>query len=165
MKKIFVIGLGGRKQDVNIEIHDIQFVVAETFEETFEILKKNWYGDSLHLDEYCILEGVSDYRIELSETKIVQKEALYFVNMGGYHTGEFGEIHQNGFFVANSLEEAKQESKKSLLPKVENQHVDNIHLVEERLQSIDGKTYYIHLIASEETYTFKADWNGYLKLF
>ena len=164
MKKVFVIGLGGRKQEVNIEIHDIQFVVAETFEETFEILKQNWYGDSLHLDEYCILEGAKEFKIELSETKVIQKESLYFVNMGGYHSGEFGEIHQNDFYVGSSLEEAKKESKKILLPKVENQHIDNIHLVEERLKSADGKKYYIHLISSNQKYALKADWNGYLKL-
>lgn len=164
MKKIFAIGLGGRIKDVNIEVHDLQFVVAETFEETFDLLKKNWYGESLHLDEYCILDKIGNYEIELLEENTKQTQKLYFVNMGGYHTGEFGEIHQNDFIVAASLEEAKTESKKLLLQGVENQHIDNIHLVEQRLKSVDDKTYYIALKPSNQTHFFKADWNGYLKL-
>lgn len=42
MKKLFVIGIGGSVSKANIEVHDVQLVIADSIENTYEILKEDW---------------------------------------------------------------------------------------------------------------------------
>ncbi len=44
MNKLFIVYLGGSAPKANIELHDIQFVVGNTIEDTFEQLRSNWFG-------------------------------------------------------------------------------------------------------------------------
>ena len=54
MNKLFMVYLGGSAPKANIEVHDIQFVVADKIEDTYDQLKSNWFGNitGLHLDSY-----------------------------------------------------------------------------------------------------------------
>ena len=63
MVKLFMVYLGGMSLGANIEIHDVQFVAAQTIEDTYPLLRKHWYGTpkGLHLDSYKDLMGTDGY--------------------------------------------------------------------------------------------------------
>jgi hypothetical protein len=117
MPKLFAVYLGGTAQGSNIELHDVQFVVGETIEDTYEELLRLWYGmpEGLHLDSYMALEVVDGHRVVLSRTQIVQDKALYFVNLGAYRPGVFGEYHANKFIVAGDAVKVKRRAKAALM--------------------------------------------------
>jgi hypothetical protein len=49
---LFVIYIGGAHEKAFIELHDMRFVIAEKIEDSFDILRKTWWGtkESLHLN-------------------------------------------------------------------------------------------------------------------
>lgn len=164
MKKLFVIGIGGSISKANIEVHDVQLVIADCIENTYEVLKDGWYGEHLHLDEYKALVGVDGYAIQIEDYPQNTELNLFFVNMGGYLKETFGEQHEYGFFVAETEKEAKEKAKKELLNNVNDSHVDGIFKVESRLKFADGKIGYIHFIPDGKVYSLNSDWSGYKKL-
>jgi len=85
MPKLFLVYLGGRAPKANIELHDVQFVAGDSIEDTFEQLRKRWFGtvQGLHLDAYLEVKFVDGFRIELRRDPSAQPEKLYFVNLGG----------------------------------------------------------------------------------
>jgi hypothetical protein len=111
--KLFVIYIGGRHQKSFIELHDIRFVLASHIEETYTSLRESWWGlpESLHLDAWGILENVENYAISFSlEAQSAQDNRLFFVNLGGYDSQQFTELHQNIFVIAKDEAEAKSKA-------------------------------------------------------
>ncbi len=164
MKKLFVIGIGGSTSKANIEVHDVQLVIADSIENTYEILIEGWYGEHLHLDEYKVLAGAQGYRIQIEDHPQNTELNLFFVNMGGYLKETFGEQHEYGFFVAETEKEAKEKAQKELLKNVTDTHVDGIFKVDSKLKFAEGKSAYIHLIRDGKTYSLNPDWCGYKRL-
>lgn len=164
MKKLFAVGIGGKVEKANIEVHDVQFVIADKIEDTFQTLRDNWYGDRLHMDEYKVVEGADGYRIELAESPQQTEQELYFVNMGGYTKEQFGELHEHALFTAKSEEETREKGNTGLLSQADTRHVDAVFRLEERMIGADGKQYYLRLVRDEKAYNFKPDWSGYQKL-
>ena len=60
MKKLFMIHLGGKAKGALIEVHDVQFVIAEKIEDCERSLRDHWYGLDLkcHIDSYKVIENV-----------------------------------------------------------------------------------------------------------
>lgn len=164
MKKLFAVGIGGSVKQANIEVHDVQFIIADSIEDTYETLKANWYGDSLHIDEYGIVEGVDGYRLAFERQPYEGENQLYYVNMGGYINGKFGELHQFACYAAKNEAEAEEKASKNLLKGADDSHIDNLFQLETSLKSADGTVFHIHLIPDENEYTLKTKWNGYIKL-
>ena len=109
--KLFVVYVGGKMPTSLIELHDMHFAVGETIEDTYDQLRKQWWGvaNTLHLDAWGSLEYVDGYAIHLQNTPAqVTDKKLFFVNLGGYDFNEFTELHRNVFVVANNAIEAKQ---------------------------------------------------------
>jgi len=163
MDKLFMIGIGGKKTPANIEVHDVCFIIADKIEDCYECLKTNWYGESLHIDTYKVINGANGYHLTLSDQPTDDQEKLFFVNMGGYDQQVFGELHEVGLFVANSEQEAREQSKDLLLVDTDNQHIDNIYPVEDLLLFTGNKKYLI-LTKDDVDYQLIPDWNGYNKL-
>ncbi|OYO95254.1 hypothetical protein CG709_12225, partial [Lachnotalea glycerini] len=90
MSKLFVIGIGGSISKANIEVHDVQLVIADSIENTYEILKEGWYGEHLHLDEHKVLAGADGHAIQIEDHPQKTELSLFFVNMGGYLKEMFG---------------------------------------------------------------------------
>lgn len=112
---LFVIYIGGTHSKALIELHDMRFVVANTIEETYDTLRNSWWGipESLHLDAWGKLDYADGYRIEITDQALQQQdpaEQLYFVNLGGYDSEQFTELHNNVFVVAADVVEAKQKA-------------------------------------------------------
>lgn len=163
MSQLFIVYLGGSAPKANIELHDVQFVLGNTIEDTYEQLRQNWFGTvkGLHLDSYKAIKGADGYQISLQDKPQNFAKKLYFVNFGGYEESKLNELHEFALFVAADKAEAKEKAKKSLLKSSLHQHKDNLMEVDDclELSSIDGK--YIHLTPDNEKYDLKPDWFGY----
>lgn len=123
MKKIFMIGLGGSVPGANIEVHDMQFVYAESLEDTYEILKERWYGSSLHIDSYREFTYIDGYKVIPNGDS---KEELFMIVYGGYNPEEIDEVHKYSFIFASNETEAKQKAKKVISHFKHIDHVDSV---------------------------------------
>jgi hypothetical protein len=116
--KLFAIYVGGELDGANIELHDMRFVVAPSISETYDELKRQWWGipKSLHIDCWAELDQVDGYDVELRPEPFLGPEKLYYINLGGYDAGEFLEKHKNVFIVASTVSEAKGRAIKGAKP-------------------------------------------------
>lgn len=160
---LYVFYLGGAAPGANIEVHDVQFAVAEKPEDAHASLGQRWYGTrkSLHIDAYGLVSWADGHAVTLSTEKQDTDKTLYFINMGGYMPGALREEHEFTFLVASTAEEAKARAKKTLLTHCDHQHRDNFMEVDNciPLEQIDGL--YIHLTPQAEGVPVTAAWQGY----
>jgi len=113
--KLFVIYIGGSHEKSLIELHDMRFVISDTIEQTYDELRKSWWGipKSLHIDAFGELHYADGHRIYVTNNmpKKQSKNRLFFINLGGYSQSEFTELHKNVFVVAENEEQAKLKAK------------------------------------------------------
>jgi hypothetical protein len=160
--KLFVIYIGGAHEKSLIELHDMRFVVANTIEETYESLRKNWWGTptSLHLDAWGELNYADGHSIQISKmppTPNEQRNKLYFINLGGYDPQQFTELHKNLFVVASDEIQAKQKAVQQING-WESPHRDYLHQVEMLLDLnnlIATDNHYLHLVKDFNTKPFE----------
>ncbi|WP_099180999.1 DUF1543 domain-containing protein [Gluconobacter frateurii] len=164
--KLYVFYLGGNAPGANIEVHDVQFAVAEKPEDAYPSLGERWFGirNSLHVDAYGEVSWADGYAVTLSTTKPTSDKTLYFINMGGYAPDELKEEHAFTFLVASSEAEAKAKAKTCLLVGYDHQHRDNFMEVDDclPLQQLDGL--YITLTPQENGQPVTALWQGYKRI-
>ncbi len=137
---LFLVVLGGRADKANIELHDVRWVVGSKIEDTFNVLRKNWFGiiDGLHIDSFKKIEYIDGYKINLrnsEKNKLKNKQSsnqmkpdrnLWFVNIGGYDPSSMQEKHEFGLVVASSSVEAKNKAKSKWLSGFRKRHKDDI---------------------------------------
>ena len=77
---LFLVVLGGRAKMANIELHDVRWVLGSRIEDTYDELRKNWFGtfDGLHIDSYKKINYVDGYKITLKniENKLKNNESF-----------------------------------------------------------------------------------------
>lgn len=114
--KLFAIYVGGEGPGANIELHDMRFVAAASIGDTYEALRRQWWGtpSSLHIDCWAEIDHADGHDVTLAPTPFAGDERLYYVNLGGYDGVEFGEKHRNTFVVARSVAEAKARALRSM---------------------------------------------------
>ena len=51
---LYLVVLGGKAEKANIELHDVRWVVGSKIEDTYDTLRKDWFGSpkGLHIDSY-----------------------------------------------------------------------------------------------------------------
>ena len=51
-KYLFLVVLGGKAKKANIELHDVRWVAGSKIEDTYEVIRKDWFGtyEGLHID-------------------------------------------------------------------------------------------------------------------
>ena len=137
---LFLVVLGGRADKANVELHDVRWVVGSKIEDTFNELRKYWFGsiDGLHIDSYKKIEYVDGHRLNLKnfeKNKIKNKKSvnpkntqknLWFINIGGYDPSSMQEKHEFGLVVASSPLEAKNIAKSKRLSGCRKKHNDDI---------------------------------------
>ena len=137
---LFLVVLGGRAKKANVELHDVRWVVGSKIEDTFDVLRKDWFGtfDGLHIDSYKKINYVDGYKINLKniENKKFKnnkffngndsKKNLWFVNIGGYNPHSMQEKHEFVLVVASSKLEAKNIAKSKWLIGSKKKHKDDI---------------------------------------
>lgn len=162
--KLFAIYIGGELEGANIELHDMRFVVAPAITDTYDELRRQWWGipKSLHIDCWAEIDQVDGYDVHLLPEPFSGPERLYYVNLGGYAEGEFLEKHKNVFVVADSLPKAKARALKSELNWRE-LHRDEIYEAEQAIALSETgaqKQLHVHLIptSSRRELTFTCDY-------
>ena len=76
---LYLVVLGGRAKKANIELHDVRWVVGSKIEDTYDTLRKDWFGSSkgLHIDSYKKIRYIDGYKINLinfDKNKIDKKQ-------------------------------------------------------------------------------------------
>ena len=143
-KYLFLVVLGGRAKKANIELHDVRWVLGSRIEDTFDVLRMDWFGklEGLHIDSYKKVNYVDGYKInlknleneKLNNNKFLNendnKKNLYFVNLGGYDPTSMQEKHEFGLVVASSNLEAKNKAKSKWLIDCKKKHKDDLASLE-----------------------------------
>jgi len=140
---LFLVVLGGRAKKANIELHDVRWVVGSKIEDTYDTLRKDWFGSpkGLHIDSYKKIKYIDGYKINLinfekdkiDEKQLVKKKAkkhLWFVNIGGYNPTSMQEKHEFGLVAASTKLEAKNIAKSKWLIGCKKKHKDDIASLE-----------------------------------
>ncbi|MEL6360300.1 MAG: DUF1543 domain-containing protein [Pseudomonadota bacterium] len=162
-ENLFAVMVGGSIDRAQIELHDVRFVIGETIEDCFDDLRAQWWGTpkSLHIDAWGALQWADGYRIDLVPEPAPQSEKLWFVNLGGYDTDQFDELHYNTFVVAPDARAAKKRALDEM-PKWKSPHRDTVYEVDGIIDVLasateisDRAAVHIRLTADEEQRRFK----------
>jgi hypothetical protein len=166
MPKLFMFYLGGEAPGANIEVHDVQFAVAETPEEEFPELVKRWWSvpSSIHVDSYAQVNWADGYDVTVADTRAEQQQRLYFINMGGMMPGAMQESHEFGLFVAATPAEAKKRALKTMMHGVPHQHRDNFYDVDDCVVLDEVQSHHIHLTVNPGGGPLEPGYQGFLPL-
>ena len=148
---LYLVVLGGRAKKANIELHDVRWVVGSKIEDTYDALRKDWFGSpkGLHIDSYKKIKYIDGYKINLryfEKDKIDKKQLLkknkaenhlWFINLGGYSPISMQEKHEFGLVIASSKIEAKNIAKSKWLIGCKKKHKDDIASLEMLLRCDD----------------------------
>ena len=183
---LFLVVLGGRAKKANVELHDVRWVVGSRIEDTFDVLRNDWFGnfEGLHIDSYKKIKHVDGYKINLKNIENKKsknkknfngnssKNNLWFVNIGGYDPNSMQEKHEFGLVVASSKLEAKNIAKSKWLMGCKKKHKDNISSLKKLIGCDDSKI--IESIGNWEIVLTKEnnlieetnnpDWYGYKRI-
>ena len=179
---LFLVVLGGRAKKANIELHDVRWVVGSKIEDTFNTLRKNWFGspEGLHIDSYKKIRSIDGYKINLINTKKKinkinlnkSKKQLWFVNLGGYESSSMQEIHEFGLVIARDTIEAKTIAKSKWLLGYRKIHKDNLFSLRiisdvddcEVIKKIDNWEIELTIEKNCDEDTNSPDWYGYKRI-
>ena len=183
---LYLVVLGGRVKKANIELHDVRWVVGSKIEDTYDTLRKDWFGSpkGLHIDSYKKIKYIDGYKINLinfekdkiDEKQLVKKNKakkhLWFVNIGGYNPTSMQEKHEFGLVIASNKLEAKNIAKSKWLIGCKKKHKDDIASLETLISCDDCKlikkidNWEIELIPDKNFIEANnyPDWYGYKKI-
>lgn len=156
MPYLFIVMLGGRHARANTEVHDVVLAIGDSLESTYPQLKNAWFGEpqGLHIDAWAQLHGIEfegqHYQIHFTDAQPNQAEQkLWLINLGGYDTREFGELHRYVLVVAQNSMVAKEKGKQYFAQHWQKQHTDRVLDVDDCLpiDCVAGR--YIQLVAGE----------------
>lgn len=147
--KLLIFCVGGNIEKSNTEIHDVFFFVAKTDREATQKIRNSWWGTSksLHVDSWFAIENVDGFDIKLNQTKPLQENDrhLYFVNLGYYQEGFFGEGHFMTCVVAHSKIEAGEKAQQLCQGNFEKLHNDNIYDLDDCIQISEVDRHFVTL--------------------
>ena len=185
-KFLYLVFLGGRAVKANIELHDVRWVVGTRIQDTYDILRRDWFGsiEGLHIDSYKKIKNVDGYKVnvkniekkKLKNNKFFSSNTtnknLWFVNIGGYDPSSMQEKHEFGLVVASSSTEAVNKAKNKWLMGCKKKHKDEIyylkHLITlddcELIKKIDDWEIELKQDNSFIDDTNCPDWYGYRRI-
>ena len=137
---LYLVVFGGRAEKAHNELNYVKWVVASKIEDTYDTLRKDWFGSSkgLHIDSYKKIQFIDGHKINLinfekdkiEKKKLVKKKKsknnLWFVNIGGYDPSSMQEKHEFGLVTALNKLEAKNIAKSKWLVGCKKKHKDDI---------------------------------------
>ncbi len=163
--RLFAVYLGGRAPACNVELHDIVFAVGRSLEDVHEQLLDRWFGDpmGLHVDAWAELDRVPGYRVSLNRVPSAKGPRLYFINIGGYVAGEFGERHAYGFYAGAGKVKVKARAKRELLTGKQSVHRDDLYEIDDIIEIAPGDGWHVHLEPDSKAGAPKVT-NGYFPI-
>ncbi len=153
---LFVVMLGGKHPKAKIEVHDVVFVTGNSIEDCYPELRQQWFGTlaGMHIDSWMQVDGVEGYQVRFSEQAPAADELrLFFINLGGYTPGAFGEDHHYLLVTAKDKAQAKQKGKMHLPKSWDKPHTDAVVDVDDciAIDQIGGR--YVRLIPGQHKET------------
>ncbi|HPF69639.1 MAG TPA: DUF1543 domain-containing protein [Candidatus Krumholzibacteria bacterium] len=147
--KLFAVMLGGNAPKSHTELHDMVFTCGERLEDTWDQMLDQWFGapDGLHVDSWGELERVDGHRVALRPEPQDGRLRLWFINLGAYRAGHFGELHAVAFLVDDDPARVKARAKAALLPGTDELHTDDLHEVDDCLPVERVGGLHVHLVA------------------
>lgn len=117
--KLFMILLGSKAANRNVEQHDYFFGIAGSLKELVPAMRAFWpeAGNSLHVDGWREVNFVNGYEIRVvlkDELSIPSPKKLFFINLGGYQSGKLEEQHYTVLSVHEERSLAVQDAKKTI---------------------------------------------------
>ncbi|WP_240615355.1 DUF1543 domain-containing protein [Pedobacter paludis] len=164
--KLFMLLLGSKAPNRNIEQHDFFFGIAHNLKELVPQIKAFWpeAGTSIHIDGWREVNAVDGFKISVVPKgghSINSTKKLYFINLGGYQSNKLEEQHYTVLSVQDDRAQAIQNAKKTVFFKTNsikgaNSHidekygidVDDIYKIEDILNSVSKKKYNIEIYPS-----------------
>jgi len=148
---LYLVVLGGRAIKANIELHDVRWVVGSKIEDTYDTLRKDWFGSpkGLHIDSYKKIKYIDGHKINLinnernkkGKKQLVKKNNvknyLWFVNIGGYDPSSMQEKHEFGLVIATNKLEAKNIAQSKWLIGCKKKHKDDLSSLEKLISCDD----------------------------
>lgn len=115
--KLFMILLGCKPEGRHTEQHDIFFAIASEVKELVPAINAFWpeANGKIHLDAYRIVNHVNGYKVDViaKSTEAGSENRLFFMNLGGYQSKVFEELHYKMLMVADEKEVAIKNAKES----------------------------------------------------
>ena len=165
MKQLFMIHLGGKASGALIEVHDVQFIIAEKIEDCEEVLRKHWYGLDLklHIDSYKVINQIEGYKVSIIDEKIPQAENVFFTHIGAYKSDLMEELHYFNLLVSTDIDCAKN-LQREMFKGYKQEHIDSIIDVSlsPLLNAIESG--FIFLEENKERFDLIPDWQGYKRI-
>ena len=183
---LFLVVLGGKARKANVELHDVRWVVGSKIEDTYNTLRRDWFGSpkGLHIDSYKKIKYIDGYKINLinfekdkiEKRQLVKKKKdqkfLWFVNLGGYNPTSMQEKHEFGLVTASNKLEAKNIAISKWLVGCKKKHKDDIASLEmlfscedcEMIEKIGNWEIELILDNSFVKETNAPDWFGYMRI-
>lgn len=163
--RLLAVCLGGRAPGCRVELHDVAFAVGTDLESIHGQLLDSWFGtaDGLHVDAWAVIDRVPGFRVQLARTPPENGLRLYFVNIGGYLPGEFGERHAWAFYAGAGPAEVKARARRELLVGKDSVHRDDLHAVDDLIEVDPGNGWSVHLTPDSEACAPTVS-NGYFPL-
>ncbi len=181
--KLYIVMLGGRSKESNIEIHDIRWVIGKDIKETLPKLRSEWLGElyGLHIDSYKQIKYIDGYLVKLSNKNILKRKRtgetssrmkLWFINLGGYDRNHLDEQHFFTLKVASSADYALKEAKKKWDRSLDMIHKDDLKQIDKIIGPTDYKKitqigeYKIELTSDplKRSQELTPDWFGYWRI-
>lgn len=110
-------------------MHDVVFVTGNSIEDCYPELRQQWFGKlaGMHIDSWMQVDGIEGYQVRFSEQAPAADELrLFFINLGGYTPGAFGEDHHYLLVTARDKVQAKQKGKTYLPKSWDKPHTDAV---------------------------------------
>lgn len=147
---LYVVMLGGKHPRARIEVHDVVFARGDSLQATYPQLRQQWFGapKGLHIDSWYAVDGIEDYQVRFSDQAPAAGDPrLFFINLGGYEPGAFGEAHQYLLVVAENHQQAKAKGKAQIAGHWHKPHADAVLDVDDciLIDQLDGR--YVQLLA------------------
>ena len=116
---IFVIYLGGKHSQANIEVHDLIFTTGNCLEDCYDYCRSKWFGQGTpHIDGYYQIDIIGSGEIQGSNK-------LFCLNFGGELKGQLAEMHEFVLTLAPTKGIAISQAKKQLQLGFNDLHLDN----------------------------------------
>jgi Domain of Unknown Function (DUF1543) len=112
--KLFMLLIGCRPQERNIEQHDIFFGIGNSVKDLLPGVISSWpeAKGKLHLDAWREVTNVNGFAVTVIPHQQINNPAtLFFINLGGYKENEFEEFHYKMILAAGDKGEAIRQAK------------------------------------------------------
>jgi hypothetical protein len=108
---LFMLLLGCKPEGRATEQHDIFFGISTDLKSLVPQIRAFWPdgGEKLHIDAWRPVSQVDSYRVEViprSAGEYPSPHRIFFINLGGYKSGEFEEFHYKMLVAASGKGEA-----------------------------------------------------------